>query len=81
MQAAELEAAHVVRSGTLAHPLPGERYPPLAYATPRAAMVAWMASAGHRANILSASYGETGAAVSRARDGSLVWVQVFAAPR
>jgi uncharacterized protein YkwD len=51
------------------------------YSAPAEAVAAWMASSGHRANILSASYTEMGAATARARDGSLVWVQVFGAPR
>ena len=41
------------------------------------AMGGWMSSAGHRANILSVSYTEMGAAVARSGSGRWYWVQVF----
>lgn len=41
------------------------------------AMGGWMASSGHRGNILSGSYTEMGAAVARSASGRWYWVQVF----
>ena len=40
----------------------------------------WMNSAGHRANILSASVTQIGVGLAYAADGSPYWTQVFAAP-
>jgi uncharacterized protein YkwD len=51
------------------------------YRTPAAAVAGWMASSGHRANILSASYTEIGTAMAPGPDGSVFWVQVFGRPR
>jgi uncharacterized protein YkwD len=38
----------------------------------------WMNSSGHRANILSASYTQTGVAAYRTPDGTIYWCQQFA---
>jgi uncharacterized protein YkwD len=38
----------------------------------------WMNSAGHRANILSSSYTQTGVAAYRTADGTIYWCQQFA---
>ena len=51
------------------------------YRTPGGAVSAWMGSAGHRANILSANYTEMGAAMSLGANGAIYWVQVFGRPR
>jgi uncharacterized protein YkwD len=54
----------------------------LANGQPDAASVvaAWMASAGHRANILNPAYTEIGAAYARDAAGRSYYVQVFARP-
>ena len=44
-------------------------------------MRAWMASAGHRANIQSGAFTQIGVGLAYAADGSAYWTQVFAAPR
>lgn len=51
------------------------------YADPGQAVAGWMASGGHRANLLSLGYTEVGLAVARSATGEAYWVQVFAAPR
>lgn len=51
------------------------------YHTPSAAIAGWMGSPGHRANILSATYTEMGAAMAPGPDGSVFWVQVFGKPK
>jgi len=38
----------------------------------------WMNSSGHRANILSSSYTQTGVAAYRTPDGTIYWCQQFA---
>jgi uncharacterized protein YkwD len=45
-----------------------------------AAMNAWMNSAGHRANILGASYVHIGVAVAWAADGTPYWTMDLGAP-
>lgn len=47
----------------------------------RSAVNSWMASSGHRANILDASLREIGAAMARSSKGEPYWVEVFATPR
>jgi uncharacterized protein YkwD len=47
------------------------------YSSASAAVAGWMASPGHRANITSAAYTETGAAMVRASNGGAYFVQVF----
>lgn len=47
------------------------------YRSPAAALAGWMASPGHRANILSPTYTEMGAATARSATGDVYWVQVF----
>ena len=37
----------------------------------------WMASPGHRANILNSSYKRTGVAAYRTKDGTIYWCQQF----
>jgi uncharacterized protein YkwD len=41
----------------------------------------WMASTGHRANILDRALTEIGAAMARSSKGEPYWVQVFGSPR
>jgi uncharacterized YkwD family protein len=43
-------------------------------------MTAWMNSAGHRANILSATYTHIGVGVAKASNGTLYWTQEFTKP-
>jgi uncharacterized protein YkwD len=50
-------------------------------ATPQAVMTSWMASSGHRANILDPSLTQMGAAMARSAKGEPYWVQVFGRPR
>jgi uncharacterized protein YkwD len=51
------------------------------YRTAASAVAGWMASSGHRANILSATYTEIGTAMAVGPNGSTYWVQVFGRPR
>lgn len=51
------------------------------YRAPAAAVAGWMASSGHRANILSKNYTEIGTAVAVGARGAVYWVQVFGRPR
>ncbi|MDB4885429.1 MAG: uncharacterized protein JWN79_867 [Gemmatimonadetes bacterium] len=51
------------------------------YRSPAEAVAGWMASSGHRANILSASYTEIGTAMAPGPGGTVFWVQVFGRPR
>lgn len=46
--------------------------------TAQEVMNSWMNSAGHRANILSASYTHIGVGVAKASNGTLYWTQEFA---
>jgi uncharacterized protein YkwD len=52
-------------------------------ATPEQAVQDWLASPGHCANLMSATYSETGIAVAVDPESSAViyWAQVFAAPK
>ena len=45
--------------------------------TPQDVMADWMASSGHRANILNASYTHLGVGVAERAGGGPYWVQVF----
>ena len=47
------------------------------YPTPEAVVAGWMASAGHRANILSASYSEIGVGVVNGGTYGTYWTQEF----
>lgn len=47
----------------------------------RSAVNSWMASSGHRANILDAGLREIGAAMARSGLGEPYWVEVFGTPR
>jgi uncharacterized protein YkwD len=49
----------------------------MGYSTVDAVMAAWMASTGHRANILNPSYHDVGLAESFAADGTPYWTQDF----
>jgi len=51
--------------------------------TAREAVVGWLASPGHCANIMDPRFTETGVALApgRERDGPTYWAQTFAAPR
>lgn len=51
------------------------------YRSPAAAVGGWMASSGHRANIMSKNYTEIGTAVAVGARGGVYWVQVFGRPR
>ncbi len=48
--------------------------------TAQEVVTAWMNSAGHRANILSASYSQTGVGAAKKADGTLYWTQMFIRP-
>jgi uncharacterized YkwD family protein/spore coat assembly protein SafA len=48
--------------------------------TPREVVAGWMNSPGHRANILSASYTQTGVGAAKKADGTLYWTQMFIKP-
>ncbi|HJQ18889.1 MAG TPA: CAP domain-containing protein [Gemmatimonadaceae bacterium] len=47
----------------------------------RAVLQSWMASPGHRANILDPQLTQIGAAMARSSKGEPYWVQVFGTPR
>ncbi len=55
----------------------------VAYGYPSAAevMQAWMASPGHKANILTCDFTQIGVGVAADPRGRLYWTQVFATPR
>jgi len=48
--------------------------------TPAEVVKAWMNSPGHRANILSNSYTQTGVGAAKKADGTLYWTQMFMRP-
>jgi uncharacterized YkwD family protein len=48
--------------------------------TAQEVMNSWMNSAGHRANILSATYTHIGVGVAKASNGTLYWTQEFTKP-
>lgn len=48
--------------------------------TAQEVMNAWMNSAGHRANILSATYTHIGVGVAKSSNGTLYWTQEFTKP-
>lgn len=48
---------------------------------PAAVVAGWMASPGHRANILNPTYTETGAGFALDRSGRQYYAQVFGRPR
>jgi hypothetical protein len=48
--------------------------------TPKAAIKQWMDSPGHRENLLSKKYTETGIGIAKADNGDLYYTQVFAKP-
>ena len=47
----------------------------------KAVVASWMASSGHRANILDPSLTQIGAAMARSSKGEPYWIQVFGTPR
>ena len=49
--------------------------------TPKEVVTAWMNSPGHRANILSASYTQTGVGAAKKADGTIYWTQEFIKPQ
>jgi uncharacterized protein YkwD len=53
----------------------------LGQSTPEAVMSAWMGSAGHRGNILNATYKEIGVGLTIRSSQQIVWVQDFGASR
>ncbi len=48
--------------------------------TPQEVVNAWMNSSGHRANILSTSYTQTGVGAAKKANGTLYWTQMFMNP-
>lgn len=48
--------------------------------TPQEVVNAWMNSSGHRANILSKSYTQTGVGAAKKANGTLYWTQMFMNP-
>ena len=50
------------------------------YQSPKDAVAGWMASAGHKANILNADYTQIGLAIAKNDKGEPYWVQVFGTP-
>jgi uncharacterized YkwD family protein/spore coat assembly protein SafA len=48
--------------------------------TAREVVTSWMNSAGHRANILSNSYTQTGVGAAKKANGTLYWTQMFMKP-
>jgi uncharacterized protein YkwD len=46
-------------------------------ATSQQAVMDWMSSSGHRANMLDASHRRIGAAAYRGADGQIYWCQQF----
>lgn len=50
------------------------------YSTPSAVMAGWMASTGHRNNILNGSFTELGVGVKQGGSYGIYWTQVFRAP-
>lgn len=48
--------------------------------TPQEVVTAWMNSPGHRANILSAAYTQTGVGAAKKANGTLYWTQMFMNP-
>ncbi|MCS6912143.1 MAG: CAP domain-containing protein [Myxococcales bacterium] len=51
------------------------------YRTPQAVVDAWLASAGHCANIMSRTFTQTGVGVATGGRYGIYWTQVFARPR
>ncbi len=51
------------------------------YTSAQAVMDGWMASSGHRANILNPALTHVGVSLTFADDGTAYWVQVFGVPR
>ncbi len=48
--------------------------------TPQEVVTAWMNSPGHRANILSAAYTQTGVGAAKKANGTIYWTQMFIKP-
>jgi len=48
--------------------------------TPQQVVTAWMNSPGHKANILSPAYTQTGVGAAKKADGTLYWTQMFIKP-
>lgn len=48
------------------------------YPSPSEVVKAWMASEGHRANILRPQYTNLGVGIKKSSDGTIYWVQLFA---
>lgn len=49
--------------------------------TPQEVVNAWMNSPGHRANILSPAYTQTGVGAAKKANGTLYWTQMFMKPQ
>jgi uncharacterized protein YkwD len=52
----------------------------MGYRDAKAVLVGWMASPGHRANILNCTATAMGVGIARNGDGTLYWTQLFGAP-
>jgi len=79
IQTARSHAAWMTNNRTLQHtnqPV-GENIA-MGQPTTEAAVHDWMNSPGHRANILSSGYTQTGVAAYRTADGTIYWCQQFA---
>jgi len=50
------------------------------YSTPKEVVAGWMNSPGHRENILSRSYTQTGVGAAKKANGTLYWTQMFMKP-
>lgn len=48
--------------------------------TPQEVMTSWMNSAGHRSNILSASFSQIGVGAAKDSKGNIYWTQMFIKP-
>lgn len=66
---------HLTQAG-IAYTTAGENIA-YGYSTPDAVMSAWMASTGHRANILNANFGRLGVGIALGGTGRYYWTQIF----
>jgi hypothetical protein len=78
IQTARAHAAWMTNNQTLQHTSKnvGENIA-MGQHTTDEAVTDWMASPGHRANILNSSYKRTGVAAYRTKDGTIYWCQQF----
>jgi uncharacterized protein YkwD len=78
VQTARAHAAWMTNNQTLQHTSKnvGENIA-MGQHTTDEAVTDWMASPGHRANILNSTYKRTGVAAYRTKDGTIYWCQQF----